>query len=191
MDIKSFGKGQMFLGFSAHIFADRLCAMEIMAFVSVLLAVTVLLWMGWIDLKLWILPNELVIALAFLALPFHYALDWYYGGWLFFVIGAAAGSGALLAIRAVANRIYQAETLGLGDVKLMAAAGLWLGPEGVLMAMSVGAFGGIIHAMIIVAHKRFALGQAVSLNRMALPAGPGFIAGIILAGLWYFKDLPG
>lgn len=163
--------------------------MDFFAHLAVFIAALSLLWMAWIDLKLWILPNELVALLALTALPFHYAVDWYYGGWLFFVIGALMGGGVLFAIRAVANRIYGMETLGMGDIKLMAAAGLWLGPEAVLMALSVGALGGVLHALIIAGHKRLVKRQDVSLNRMALPAGPGFIAGIFLVGMWQYTHL--
>lgn len=157
--------------------------MDILAFTCILLAFIALLWMGWIDLKLWILPNELVALLAIVALPFHYSIDWVYGGFLTFIIGACIGGGSLMAIRAVANRVYGFETMGLGDVKLMAAVGLWLGPQSVLMALSLGAFCGVLHAVIL------AVKSKKSLNRMMLPAGPGFIAGAVLVGLFKFGEL--
>ena len=139
--------------------------------------------MGWIDIKLWILPNELVFFYALLALPFHYAIDWYYGGWLLFVVGAIMGGTTLLIIREAANRFYGVETLGLGDIKLMAAAGLWLGPQAILLALSVGAFCGVFHAIWLSYSKK------QSLKRMMLPAGPGFIAGIVFVSLWTYRDL--
>ena len=157
--------------------------MDILAILCVLLAFLALIWMGWIDLKLWILPNELVLLLALTALPFHFATDWFFGGWLTFVIGGLVGGGALYAIRAVANHFYGFETMGLGDVKLMAAVGLWIGPENVLMALSIGAICGVLHAVILaVIHKK-------SLSRMMLPAGPGFIAGSLIVGFWTLKEI--
>ena len=144
--------------------------MEIIAYIAVSLGLLSLLWMGWIDLKLWILPNELVALLAVMAPLFHYATGWAYGGWLFFMVGALVGGGSLWLIRAVANRIYGMDTLGFGDIKLMAAAGLWLGPEAVLMAMSVGAMCGVLHAFFIVMYQRF-------------------VAGIIIVLFWMYKDL--
>jgi len=162
--------------------------MEMIAYVSLITALISLLWMGWIDLKLWILPNELIGLFVIAVVVFHFTTGWYYGGWLFFAIGSIIGGGSLIGIRAVANRIYGTDTMGMGDIKLMFAAGLWLGPEGVLMALSVGALCGILHASIIIGHKYFTTGHKVSLNRMALPAGPGFIAGIILVYLWQYGD---
>jgi leader peptidase (prepilin peptidase)/N-methyltransferase len=157
--------------------------MEFLAYLCIALALLSLLWMGWIDLKLWILPNELVAVLAVTALPFHFAMDWIYGGWLFFIIGGLLGGGVLYAIRAAGNKIYGFETLGLGDIKLMTAGGLWLGPEMVLIALSLGAFMGVGHAIFL------AVKNKQSLNRMMLPAGPGFIAGIFFTALWTYKDI--
>ena len=162
--------------------------MDLIALICAALALLTLLWMGWIDLKLWILPNELVAALALLALPFHFALDWLYGGWLYFVIGGIIGGGVLLLIRAVSNYFYKMETLGLGDVKLFIALGLWLGPQQVLMALSLGALCGVLHAVGIVATKKMR-GEQATLKRMMLPAGPGFIMGGLIIAIWTYKDL--
>ena len=156
--------------------------MDIIAILCVFFAFLTLLWMGWIDLKLWILPNELVIFLVFLAIPFHFASDWFFGGWFFVIGGALVGGGLLYTIRYIANRFYGFETLGLGDVKLMAAVGLWLGPQSTLMALSLGAFCGVAHAITIAAIEK------KSLNRMMLPAGPGFIMGSLAVGFWTLKD---
>lgn len=171
------------------VFIGRVVSMEILAIICAFTAFLILLWLAWIDLKLWILPNELVGIFAFLAIPFHFAFGLHYGDILFFVSGAFVGGGALFLIRLVANRIYGVDTLGIGDIKLMAAGGLWLGPEAVLMAMSAGAFAGVLHAVILLFHRRVIQGQTVSLNRMALPAGPGFIAGLLAVGLWLYQDL--
>lgn len=147
------------------------------------MAFLALLWMGWIDLKLWILPNELVFLYGLMALPFHISLGWLYGGWLYFLLGGMLGCGILLLIRGVANRLYKMETMGLGDIKLLTAAGLWLGPQGVILTLAVGSFCGAFHAISL------ALLRKRSLKRMMLPAGPGFIAGIILVSFWIYKDL--
>jgi leader peptidase (prepilin peptidase)/N-methyltransferase len=163
--------------------------MEFLTIFIVFLGLLTLFWMGLIDLKLWILPNELVAFLAILAVPFHWTIDWAYGDWAFMIVGALVGGGSLWVIRAIANYFYGMETLGLGDVKLMAAVGLWLGAEGVLMALSVGAFCGVFHAILIVGYKKFIQGQTVSMTRMALPAGPGFIVGSLIVAVFMFKEL--
>ena len=163
--------------------------MEFMAILCMVLAVLCLLWAGWIDLKLWILPNELVLAVALLSLFFHFFNAHMSPDWISIAVGGIVGGGALWVIRAVANYIYGMETLGLGDVKLMAAVGLWLGSEGVFMALSVGSFCGVLHALSIAGYNKYVRGQDVSLHRMALPAGPGFIAGSLLVAIFTFKEL--
>lgn len=163
--------------------------MEFMALICMILAVLCLLWAGWIDLKLWILPNELLIAVAILCIFFHMFTADMLADWGAILVGGIVGGGSLWLIRIAANRIYSMETLGFGDVKLMAAIGMWLDSEGVLMALSVGAFCGVLHALIIAGHAKFIMGQNVSLNRMALPAGPGFIAGSLLVAIFTFKEV--
>ena len=123
--------------------------MTIIVVLSVILALTALLWMGWIDLKLWILPNELITVFGLMAIPFHVGIyniygDWIHGGWLTFVLGGLFGGTAMWGIRALANKYYGMDTMGMGDVKLIAAAGLWFGPQNILIAVSAGAFCGAV-----------------------------------------------
>jgi leader peptidase (prepilin peptidase) / N-methyltransferase len=54
--------------------------------------------------------------------------------------GIAVGGGVLLAIGWAGRRIWGREAMGLGDVKLLAAAGGFLGPGGALLALVVGTF---------------------------------------------------
>lgn len=58
--------------------------------------------------------------------------------------GIAAGGGLPLLVGWIGSRIYGRDAMGLGDVKLMAAAGGLIGPGGALAAFLVGAFFGSI-----------------------------------------------
>ncbi len=51
------------------------------------------------------------------------------------LFGMAAGGGLLLAIGWAGKRIWGREAMGLGDVKLLAAGGGFVGPEGALAAL--------------------------------------------------------
>jgi leader peptidase (prepilin peptidase)/N-methyltransferase len=79
-------------------------------------------------------------------------------------------------------------TLGLGDVKLLGAAGLWLGVEGVVMAMTVGAFAGLVHGILVAVIRGIREKSSPNLHRLMIPAGPGFCVGIACVGLWQYAE---
>lgn len=155
------------------------------------LGVLFLVWLSVIDLKLRLLPDELTIALAVTGVLFRYAAWPYCGPWFDAALGCVAGFGALGLVRAVANRIYGFETMGLGDIKLMGAAGIWLGLEGAITALCVGALMGLVHGVIGLIAARSKKGNTLMFREMTIPAGPGFCAGIIIVGAWqFFHTLP-
>lgn len=139
-----------------------------------------------IDLKHWILPDELNFALALTGVVFHFAAAYLFFGIGGMFAGAALGAGLLYTIRHFANKYYEQDALGLGDVKLLGAAGFWLGVDGVLMAITLGALAGLIHGIGYAAWLRLRHKQNVSLSALAIPAGPGFAVGIFAVGAHMF-----
>ncbi len=154
------------------------------------LGLLVLLWLCAIDLKLRLLPDELNIALSILGVLFVWAAWPYAGPWYNAALGSLVGGGALLLVRSLANRIYGFETMGLGDIKLLAAGGIWLGLEGVLMALCIGAFAGVIHGVASMLYARHIGGRQVHFREMTIPAGPGFCFGIAVMVFWTYRNLP-
>ena len=69
-----------------------------------------------------------------------------------------------------------------------AQPGIWLGIEGVLFALSLGAFAGLIHGLGYAVYISWKDKTPVNLHRLAIPAGPGFAVGIIAVGSWMYKD---
>jgi leader peptidase (prepilin peptidase)/N-methyltransferase len=159
---------------------------EILALLCLLAAIILLIILSIIDLKIWILPDELNLALAVAGLGFHFATSNRFLEWGDMAWGAAMGAGMLLTIRFFANRHYGRDTLGLGDVKLLGAAGIWLGLEGVLMAVTVGAFAGLIHGLVYAFVLSRTSKQKFTIHQLAIPAGPGFAVGIVIAGAMMF-----
>lgn len=156
---------------------------------SCLMAATgLLIALSVIDLRVRLLPNVLVLPFALLGVVFHILTGWQFLDYTEMLLGGLAGFGILYAIRAVANHLYKMDALGLGDVKLMGAAGLWLGPEMVMMALSVGAFAGLLHGVAValwMAHKTKSKPQFA---RLQIPAGPGFAVGIVVTAVYMFSD---
>lgn len=139
-----------------------------------------------VDLRVRLLPNEMVLGFAALGIIFHFTTVTQYLSVTEMTAGAAIGFGGLYILRLLANRYYGADALGLGDVKLMGAAGLWLGPDGIALALMLGALAGLAHGGAVAARGAMH-GEAVSLSRLQIPAGPGFAVGIALTAAWQFR----
>lgn len=132
-----------------------------------------------IDLREFLLPDRYVFPFGFLGLLFHGATGFTLLSVSDSLTGAALGGLTLLVIRWLGSRYYKQEAMGLGDVKLMTAAGFWLGPASIMMAMTIGATAGLAHGLIIAIQRAVKTRTPVSLHRLVIPAGPGFIVGII------------
>lgn len=143
-----------------------------------------------IDLKTLILPNILVLGLAMAGFTFHVSSFFYYGDVQALLTGALIGGGCLYVIRLAGNFYYKTDTLGLGDVKLMAAGGLWLGSYFILIAIIAGALAGLAHGCALIGHKWLKKTEVGPLSTFSLPAGPGFAVGLLIAALAKFWGLP-
>ena len=95
------------------------------------------------------------------------------------LIGPSLATAAGLAVLAVALRAYMSwrlgrEALGLGDVKFMAAAGLWLVPDLVPAFLVLAGLGGIGLHLALGRQRDFAFGPALAgaLMICVLFAGP-------------------
>ncbi len=164
--------------------------LEIISFLSIMGALILLFLLSKIDMEVQLLPNELVLGVAAAGLIFHLSTLFYYYTVIDMLTGALIGGGILYVIRACANYYYGEDTLGLGDVKLIAAGGIWLGPEFVLIGMTIGAFLGFLHGGFVAIKTAMTAKVKVDINRLSIPAGPGFCLGLVFAAIYKFHDLP-
>jgi leader peptidase (prepilin peptidase)/N-methyltransferase len=162
----------------------------VILYLTVFLTVLVLGALAWIDLRTRLLPNVLVAAFAMLGFIFQTVTLFEHESIQGMAMGALIGGGSLYLIRIVGNYYYKTDTLGLGDVKLMAAAGLWLGSYDILIALTLGALAGVIHGGAAIGCNWLRGSAAGPLSTYAVPAGPGFIVGILIAALAKFYGLP-
>ncbi len=111
--------------------------------------------------------------------------------------GMAAGGGFLLAIGWAGKRIWGREAMGLGDVKLLAAGGGFVGPEAALVALlaaalsaSVAGIANMLRFFLLSRARARSRGVARSLARSLstarvagryLPFGPYLALGIGIA----------
>ncbi len=162
-----------------------------LAFVCLAAALGVLVALSLIDLRHRILPNTLVFTFAVLGLAFHLATDFRFLPPLSLVWGGLTGFGVLYGIRFMANYVYKQDALGLGDVKLMGAAGLWLGPAQVMFALAAGALASVAHGLLYALWQSARTKTPFNLRRLQIPAGPGFAVGIVVAGYLLFSETIG
>jgi leader peptidase (prepilin peptidase)/N-methyltransferase len=124
-----------------------------------------------IDLRHRILPN--VITLPGIAAGF--AASWFLPpGWISSLIGIAAGGGILLAIAGLYYRLRGQEGLGMGDVKMLAMVGAFLGWPLMVLTLVFASFAGSIVGVTLIASGRGSL-------QAALPFGTFLALGSLVA----------
>jgi len=99
------------------------------------------------DIRTRIISNRLNAAIALLAVPWWFAIG--YGGYdILFQLGLAA---ALLGVFAI---FFALRMMGGGDVKLLAALGLWLPLTKMLILLEIMAIGGgVLTLGMLIAHR--------------------------------------
>jgi leader peptidase (prepilin peptidase)/N-methyltransferase len=140
-----------------------------------------------VDLQFSIIPNEfnyflIITGLLMAGVP-HYpyvsqsALAFNTGQFLTALFGGLLGGGLFLALALISPYIYGRPALGMGDVKLIAAYGLWLGPKLVLFTIIAGALIGAVVGTVLMAIR----GESI---RTEIPFGPYLCLAGALALLW-------
>lgn len=136
-----------------------------------------------IDLKKSIIPNELNYCFIVLGVILggitHYPLS--SGAYAiinpgqFFValMGLLVGGGFFLTLAVISPLIYGKPALGMGDVKLMAGVGAWLGTKLVLFTIAVGSIIGAVIGTSIMVYQGRSL-------RTEIPFGPFLCTGAVL-----------
>ena len=98
------------------------------------------------------------------------------------LLATVAAALLILLIRWTYWVIRRQEGIGLGDAKLMALLGAWLGLPGALLAFCIGVVLGAMAAMVLVVPKWRPRGESVGL--LKLPLGTFLCIGGIVSGLW-------
>ena len=145
---------------------------------EILLAGSVLGWgllaLAMIDWRSWRLPDAITLPLLLAGL----AATW----WLEpdqlteHALGSGVAWAGLWSLREVYRRVRGREGLGLGDVKLLAAGGAWVGLSALPFVLLGGALAGL--AMAVARHGWRASGSS------AVPFGPALCVAIWGAWIW-------
>ena len=129
-----------------------------------------LLIMLWSDMEQQIIMNQQLALFAVLGLCFQLLVQ---PQELYIQLATALASGVIFLVLAMITR----GGIGGGDIKLMAAIGIWLNPNAMEMVSIGGIMLGGLAALVAIAAKRKG-------RRDYIPYGPGFIVMALLAYLW-------
>jgi len=140
-----------------------------------------------IDLRHRILPNVITvpgIGVGFLA-------SWFLPpGWISSLLGILAGGGVLLGIAEVYSRVRGQEGLGMGDVKMLAMIGAFLGWPLMVLTLVVASFTGSIVGVGLMASGRGDMQAALPFGTfLALGALVAAVAGTPILS-WYLAFYP-
>lgn len=131
----------------------------------------VLLALTFTDIRIFLLPDFLTLPLIGFGLLVTQALE--PSTTLPHILGAAIGFLAIVAIRKAYLMLRGREGIGLGDAKLMAAAGAWVSWEGLPSVLLIATMGGLTSALL--RHYRTAAIRAT--DRVAFGA-------FLCVGIW-------
>lgn len=138
-------------------------------FVATLVALT------FIDVDHRIIPNVIsipgiVIGVALAFVVPHVQGEWLPVSWQASLLGALVGGGALFAVAMMAELVFRKEAMGMGDVKMLAMIGAFLGIASVpfvfITSSLLGALFGTIHLVLT--------------GDRSLPYGPALASGAVL-----------
>ncbi len=140
-----------------------------------------------IDLEHQILPNEITLP----GIVVGFVLSTVYGpGWFDSLVGILAGGGVLYLIAEAYYRIRHEDGLGMGDVKMLAMIGAFLGWRLVLVTLVLSSLLGSVVGIAIVLARRESL-------KYALPYGTFLAVAAIIAAIaghdliaWYLAFYP-
>jgi leader peptidase (prepilin peptidase) / N-methyltransferase len=124
-----------------------------------------------IDLEHQLLPNVITLPAIVIGFIFSFYTE---PGWEASLIGIAIGGGILFAVAEAYFRIRKEEGLGMGDVKMLAMIGAFLGWKLTLVTLMMASFSGTIVGLALIVTGRGSM-------KFALPFGTFLAFGAAIA----------
>ncbi|WP_414399418.1 prepilin peptidase [Synechococcus sp. R3-13] len=161
-----------------------------------------LLALALIDLDTFLLPEELTRSGLVVGLLARLALPWLQGSGSLAatglslvegIAGAVLGLWLLEGIGLLARWVLGREAMGGGDSKLLALIGMWLGWQGVVVALLLGSGFGLLASLLAMTKGRARLGKPIPFGPyLAMGGGVAALAGSqLVEGYLRWLDLVG
>ena len=149
-------------------FIENLDLIKYLILVPMLLSVVV------IDYKLQIIPNRLNLTMFEIGLVFTFIYGFFDTAIsINMLLGMLAGGGIFLAITLLGGLIYGKEALGLGDVKLMGALGLFFGLTNIIIIALLSFLIGAILSILLIVTRIKKMDEYI-------PFGPFIVIGALI-----------
>ncbi len=136
-----------------------------------------LVLLSFIDLKSFRLPDTLTLPLIVAGLLFSFLKLPYFPDITHSLLGAATGYLFIFLVAAFYRRFRGREGIGMGDAKLLAAGGAWLGVLFIPFILLIASTTGLLIALVCM--------RGTTTLQTAIPFGPFLAVGIWLA--WLLK----
>jgi len=150
------------------------------ALASAVLA-ALLIALAWIDVDHLLLPDKLTLPGLVLGLASQFLIP--HGSLARGLIGALGGAGFLLVVAGLWELLRGIEGMGLGDVKMLAMIGAFLGLGGVVVTLVIATLSGSLVGLGLVASRRGTLSERLPFGvflavggLVAIFAGPALVA---------------
>jgi leader peptidase (prepilin peptidase)/N-methyltransferase len=135
-----------------------------------------------IDLEHHLLPNTITLPGIVVGFAFSFFTE---PGWQSSAIGILVGGGVLYAIAEVYYRVRHEEGLGMGDVKMLAMVGAFLGWKLTLLTLMMASFAGSFVGIGLIALRRGDMKYALPFGTfLAMGAALSAVAGTSFLN-WY------
>jgi leader peptidase (prepilin peptidase)/N-methyltransferase len=137
-----------------------------------------------IDLEHHLLPNAITLPGIAVGLAFSLVTE---PGWLASLVGAVVGGGILWLIAEVYYRLRHEEGLGMGDVKMLAMIGAFIGWQLTIVTLMMASVAGSVVGIALIAARRGDMKYALPFGTflamgaaLAATVGPGLLS-------WYLQ----
>lgn len=137
-----------------------------------------------IDLEHHLLPNAITLPGIVVGLAFSVVTE---PGWLASLIGAVVGGGSLWLIAEAYYRLRHEEGLGMGDVKMLAMIGAFVGWQLTIVTLMMASVAGSVVGVILIASRKGNMKYALPFGTflamgaaLAATVGPGLLG-------WYLR----
>ena len=139
--------------------------------------ILILLYLSYVDLRSFRLPDLITLPLIVAGIVFNFLSASHYVDVTDSIIGTLMGYGSLWLLNYLYRLIKRQDGIGMGDAKLLAALGAWLGWSALPSILLFASISGLIGGMVYLKWRK-------QNSQQAFPFGPFLAFAGIIELLW-------